>query len=295
MSVPSESAAGSLSRGRLLLRRERERKKRFEHQVARGRPDTGWRKCGDGTCSRPSCRYEDMSGTVRDKESNRNGIPTKDMFQRFADEMVGCMWPDECLGGSRGSKHRAVESLATSPPTRFAFWQFRETCRKQQLQPSEKGMKKMLMSLLPGLRRHMPEVESLVHQEADADCREASRERRLHDAAMEFVVDVEVWRRSQDGRFRAWTFGQGGEAAEFLAALLLHLWLMDREDCFEAERGMDGRRCDELWQEWLDERPAVVLEEEAKEEAAEGKEGEMRSYIGGWGEARWLGGGERRD
>ncbi|KAF4506267.1 hypothetical protein G6O67_006368 [Ophiocordyceps sinensis] len=259
LSAPSHSASGPLSQKRFLLRRERDRRQRLENQVARGRPDAAWRRCGVETCTWPGCRYEELAGTVRDKGSNHNGVPVKEIFQRFADEMVGCIWPEECLSGKRSSKHRTVESFATSPPTRLAFWRFQESCREQQLKPSENAMQKMVVSLLPELQQQMPVAESLVHQEAEPDC---SKQRRLQDSAMGFVVDVEVWRRSQDGRFRDWTFGQRAERGEFLAALLLNLWLMDREDCFEAQRGIDRRRCDELWQEWLDEYPGGLKDEE---------------------------------
>lgn len=149
--------------------------------------------------------------------------------------------------------------------------------------PSEKGMKKMLGSLLPGLRRQMAGAGPVTHREAEDECGEASGwEQKLGEAAARFAVEAEAWWRSQDGRFRhGWTFGVGGEAAEFLAALLLHLWLMDGEGCFEAEEGVDGRRHGELWQAWLDEYPG---ERGAEEEQRDGQEG----CVQGRGEARCL-------
>lgn len=263
MSASSKSVTLPLQRRRLLLRRERDHRQQLEDQVARGRPDTTWRRCGDETCSRPGCGYDVMSGTVRDRETSENGDPVRNIFRMFADEIVSCIWPSECLGGSRDMKHRAVEAFATSPPTRSAFLQFRRRCSDKRLRPSETEMRKTLASLLPELRPKLPAAESLVHAGGVRGSGDDGQEELLRDAAIEFIVGVEVWRRFENGRFRDWAFGERGESAEGLAALLFHLWLMDREGCFEAEQNVSGRRCDELWQEWLDEHPVTSeLDEE---------------------------------
>ncbi|KND87565.1 hypothetical protein TOPH_07851 [Tolypocladium ophioglossoides CBS 100239] len=248
---------------RSLLRRERDCARRFERQVARGRPGRAWRQCEDVSCTSPHCRYDDPSSALRDRSKNRDGVPVSDIWASFAREICRYIFPEECPSSIPGPKHTTVRSFSTSPQVRFAFLQFRESCVARQLEPSDKTMREELGSLLPKLRRHLSAVGDAdrrppIHLYLGSEPGGEDKARSLRDICMQFLLRIEMWRHSQHGRFRDWSFGRWGELAEVLATLLLQLWVMDREGCFDTEEGINGQRWDELWDEWLDENPWML-------------------------------------
>lgn len=183
-----------------------------------------------------------------------------DIWASFAREICNCIFPEERPSNIQGPKHMRVRSFATSPQVMLAFLQFRESCAARQLQPSDEKMREELGSLLPKLRRHLSAIGDTdrrppIHQYLGFVPGGVDKTRSLRDISMQFLLRAEMWRRSQHGRFRHWTFGAGGESAEFLATLLLQLWVMDGEECFDTEEGINGQRWDELWDEWLCEYP----------------------------------------
>ena len=188
-----------------------------------------WRQCGDAFCILPRCRYEEPSSTLRDRSENRDGSRVSAIWASFCREVCNCIFPEEEPGTVPGPKHLRVRSFATSPQVRVAFLQLRDSCVAHKLEPSDETMREALASLLPELQRHSVAVRDAkhgppIHRYLGSNAGGEDEARSLRDICMLFLLRVAMWRRSQHGQFRDWTFGEGGEPAEFLATLLLQLW-----------------------------------------------------------------------
>lgn len=251
-----------------MLRRQREYDNAVRQQRARGRPDKSWRRCRDSSCTLAVCQFADPPPAVlRDRETNVDGIHVDGIWESYAREAATILWPREIFFGHRdyhgyvGPRQRALESLIKSPEVRLAFLGFRELCAAARFRPSRGQMSSQLVSILPRLRRCLRALENAnapppVHRHTGAP--DWKGEWWPCEIMMSFLLRVEVWRRSQHGRFRDWAFGRNEhETAEFLVAMLLQLWFMDCERCFDVETNVDERRWTELWGAWLQDYPPL--------------------------------------
>ena len=265
----------------ILLRRQRHHRAAVRQQQASGRPHESSRRCRDASCARPACLFEDPPpAMLLDRETNKDGLPVDDIWASYAHEtavhlslyrhreVVEALFSTDKAFQHASMRPQEVEALITSPEVRLAFLRFRQQCAAARLEPSRRDLNGLLISVMPQLQQALLALEDpgapppFHEHDGTPDWR---GKLSLGHMAMHFLLRVEMWRRSQHGRFRDWDFGRReDEAASFLASVLLHMRLMDDEECFRVEEDMDALRWTELWRGWMREYPPLPESEAAE-------------------------------
>lgn len=275
----------------ILRRKEADNEARLRRQIARGRADPEWRLCNDSSCTRLPCLYTEGYSALQDQEVCEGGIPVAEVKDTFVQAMVQQIWPETLRRGAQQRKMMVVESFVNSPPARWAFVQFATGCEENELDPSGEALVQELDAIRPQVEELVSGPGSgaavhMVHRFAGASRRQMRREVwGLRDFAMQFLVAVESWRRHSKGWSDAWRLGGTEVIADFLLAMLLHLWLMHKEGCFSTERMLSETRQSEIWEAWLGTYSLSELDDTT--EVAEGDGDEtciqgVAKYDGPW-------------
>ena len=251
-----------------LIRREQDYYRKYEEQVARGRPHNSWKQCSDPQCWRLRCLYVDLVHMPICKTTYGKRRPVARRTGMFHEAMVKHLFGD-LDAEAREQKGRLIESFVGSPPVRGALGLFDILCKHRRWDPTSMRLARVLTRIRHGVV-YLVSTTRLEKPVADAHCFYGGewatypKGWTLRHLAMQFCVVAEAWRRYGLSWGAKWDFGSDEVVADFLCAILLNFHNMRRREAVLVRR-YNVLRLKESWENWLDRYHVLRQEDEELE------------------------------
>lgn len=254
----------------LAHRHHRQDRQLLSSQIQRGRPYETWRLCGNAACTNELCIFWDLHVTLLDNEKNEYGIQTSTTYDAYITAATRRFSGHEESVSHRLTKYREIESFLHFPPVRGAYCTFKMDCVELgiTLQPNHAAT--LRDTIRGAISRFDKIIKSELHKTpsptihrylgmADYDPRLGNW--NLEDIVLRYLITLELWRHSEVGKSRGWSFGAKNAVHELLSSSLLQFWQMDVDGFFVHDDELNAQRWNVIWEEWLETFPPIEDDE----------------------------------